>query len=375
MNAYLPSGESVCQSVDWWTAALDEAATNMARKAGRFSTELSGAAAKINEKMLPLRAVVADIRGSIRVANDSLSIFYNVTAYVHPALLSLASRVSICFLNLSILRSLITFYAGVKVMQQDVVNLSQAYEDKDLESGVAYGLHTGFAAGLLTVAPASLVATIAKLPIAAAVLPAAIAGLVASGAGIALNAFLGLYGIHGLATAKQFINGVKGDSNLEINGMYNNFRDAISNLNQMKRWVGSSGLSELRENLGIDEKADLLKALKDVQDVDKKEKILKIVFEHNYRMQVKYVCFILISALSITAFVAGFVLTGGVANIVFLLFAMSSALWLSCDSESLGRWVGDRVWEWRKEAVLPTDLKRTTICFEDIVLEAEPASA
>ena len=324
----------------------EEVAEAISDKAERFSSTLSGAAADTSAKISPMVPAIA----------DSLSVFCNAAHGVSKSFLQISAPwASSALQQLSILRFALVVYLGLNIMRRDAGEMLQAYENKDLDSGVSYALHGAFGMNLAIVGSASLAAEMAKLSAAAKVLSASIAGSVAVGAGLLMSASLGVYAFHGLYHARQFIKEVRGDTpHRTIAEMYADFSKLTETAQKMKRSVGPDGVSALMKELGIEDASALFDAIQKVDDLNQKENILNLVFEHNYRWQTRFVRLILISFVGAAAFTAGIVLTGGLAN---LLFAIGATLWLTLDANAIDQWVGDRIWEWKKDSVLPTALK------------------
>ena len=331
----------------------EEVAEEIFDKAGRFSSTLSGAAADTSAKV---SSMVWAIAGSLPVIADSLSGVYNASLGANKSFLQINSSWAASFFQqLSILKAAIVVYLGLNIMRRDAIEVSQAYENKDLDSGVSYALHGAFGMNLSIVGSASLAAEAAKLPAAANVLSASVAGLVATSAGLLMSASLGAYACHGLYHARQFIKGVRGDtSDRTIGEMYADFSKLARTVQQIKRSVGLEGVSALMKELEINDESALVDAIQNVKNLDQKEKILNLVFEHNYRWQARLVRLIVISFVSAAAFTLGLVLTGGLAN---FLFVFGAILWLTLDANVINQWIGDRIWEWKKDSVLPTALK------------------
>lgn len=85
------------------------------------------------------------------------------------------------------------------------------------------------------------------------------------------------------------------------------------------------------------------------------KQILRLVYEANYRANLKGRFLIAVSIIGLIACITAMVLTGGVGTA--LIFAIGSLVWMALDSPEISKRIGDWFWAHRKAAILPKDLQ------------------
>ncbi|MBS0626207.1 MAG: hypothetical protein JSS32_09175 [Verrucomicrobia bacterium] len=262
-----------------------------------------------------------------------------------------------------------------------IYRLRKAWKLQDGESGLVHGVTTAASASYTAVSASATTTYAAALKGAAAT--AKVASKAAGWAGVALGSAVAAYGAIGYKMTRKFANEL--DANMKsadpikerlAKSLYS-LRSKITLTDEesaktpeekekilQKKWNAFSRrtsdecLEELmkKNTSGGLELDSIIAGVEsgDVQQVAEAKKLLRKVYEENYRAKVKYITFIMIGIISVVAFCLGLAFTGGTANI---LFAAGALLWLAVDSPQFQKFLGDRLWKWRSDAVLPDALK------------------
>lgn len=214
---------------------------------------------------------------------------------------------------------------GLAIVRDSYLKGKEAYQCNDKEGMALSAL--GVTIGSSFTAVSGLLGAEGIMGLAGATVPYAFAPAM-GGLGIGMYVAIGAQGVYGLVQTRSFAQKLKEQKNKFrwLKEQYKKDKNAFA----------------FRTSPACAEKMSQFSKYPTVQQT---RELIEEVEKANFKQQVKYAFFILVTLLGIAAFVAFLITTGPIAP---ALFAIGALGWLCIDSSRLHNFIGEKCWTWHR---------------------------